>query len=125
MNEHIAAYRVQIIAIVCSIALIIFIIESVRRGRLREKYSLIWLFAGVVMLVFSIWRDLLDTIAQLIGVAYAPSVLFLTAMFFGILLLIHFSITISSLTDTVKTLTQEIGLLRNELEERTKKTGSV
>ncbi len=109
--------RTQIAAIAASIFLIVFIIELIRRKELKEKYALLWLAAGVVMLVFSIWRDLLNSASAILGIGYAPALLFLVAMFFGMLLMIHFSIVISDLTEKNKTLAQEIALLKAEMKK--------
>ena len=117
MTEPIDTFRVQVVAIIISAALVIFIVDLIRRGKLREKYSLLWLIAGGVMLLFSIWRDLLDSLGHFLGVAYAPSLLFLGASLFGILLLVHFNVVISKLSENVKTLAQEITLLKNEIRE--------
>jgi hypothetical protein len=111
-------YRIQIVAVIVSLMMMGFIFELIRRKKLREKYSLMWFGAGIVMIIFSIWRDLLDRVAAVLGVGYAPALLFLVAMFFGMLLMIHFSVVVSDLTEKNKTLAQEIALLQAELKNR-------
>jgi hypothetical protein len=113
-------WRIQIVAIIFSLLVMMFIFELIRRKKLREKYSLIWFGAGMVMILFSVWRDLLDRVAHWLGVGYAPALLFLVALFFGMVLMIHFSVVISELTEKNKTLAQDIALLKAEL--RKKKT---
>ncbi len=93
---------VQIIAILFSISIFVGVIELIRRNYLKERYGLIWLAASAVLILFSIWRDLLHWAAGVIGVYYPPSLLFLIAVGFLIILLIHFSIVISSLNGTLK-----------------------
>ena len=117
-DQPVEIFRIQIVAVIVSLVMMGFIFELIRRKKLREKYSLIWFGAGIVMIVFSIWRDLLDKVAVLLGVAYAPALLFLVAMFFGMVLMIHFSIVISELTEKNKTLAQEIALLKAELKTK-------
>ena len=109
--------RVQIVAIVVSSGLFAVIIELVRRRRLMERYALLWLASAVVLLALSIWRGGLEKFADLVGVAYAPSALFIVALGFILLLLLHFSLVISRLADQTKVLAQRFGLLQNELEE--------
>ena len=109
--------RVQIVAIVVAGGLLGVILELVRRRRLMERYALLWLCAGIVLLGFSIWRDGLELFARAVGVAYAPSALFLVALGFILLLLLHFSLVISRLADQTKVLAQRLGLLQHELEE--------
>jgi len=109
---------VQIIAIAVSGVIFVIIIELIRRNRLKERYSLIWLAASSILIVFSIWRGLLHSIALAIGVYYPPSFLFLVAIFFLILLLLHFSVILSSLSENNKRLAQEIGILKERLSDR-------
>ncbi len=109
-------YRIQIVSILGSVFLIVFIIELIRRRKLKEKYAILWLLAGLAIIIFSIWRDLLDILAFSLGVAYAPALLFLIAIVFGVVIMIHFSVVISDLTEKVKFLAQEIALQKQELE---------
>jgi hypothetical protein len=110
----------KIIAVLGSGSIIVLVIELIRRGRLKEKYALLWLFAGGVLLVFSLSRDLLEYSAQLFGVYYPPSFLFLLAFFFLLLITLHFSVVLSGLSDKNKHLAQELALLRQEMHERLK-----
>jgi hypothetical protein len=109
--------RVQIVAIVVSLGMLGVVLELVRRRRLMERYSLLWLGCAVVLLALSIWRSLLEKFAHLVGVAYAPSAIFIVALGFILLLLLHFSLVISRLADQSKVLAQRLGLVQNELEE--------
>ena len=68
---------VSIAASVASILLILVVFELIRSRRLRERYALLWLATGVVLLVLSAWRGGLNTIAGWVGVTgYPPAVLF-------------------------------------------------
>jgi hypothetical protein len=108
--------RVQILAIVVSGALLLGVLELVRRRRFLERYALLWLFSATALLVLSAWKGLLGTIASAIGVAYAPSALFVIAFGFILVLLLHFSLVVSRLADQNKVLAQRLALL----EERQK-----
>jgi len=103
--------RIQYVAIVGSILLLVFIIALARKGHIRIQYSLLWLCVGGLFLAISIWRDALDAFARLVGVAYPPAALFLI-LIIGILgILIHFSVVVSRLSDRTRALVQEIGML--------------
>jgi hypothetical protein len=109
--------RVQIVAIVVSLGLLGVVLELVRRRRLMERYSLLWLACAAILLALSIWRDGLERFADVVGVAYAPSAIFIVALGFILLLLLHFSLVISRLADQSKVLAQRLGLVQNELDE--------
>ena len=109
--------RVQIVAIAVSSGLFVVIFELVRRRRLMERYALLWLASAIVLLALSVWRGGLELFANVVGVAYAPSALFIVALGFILLLLLHFSLVISRLADQTKVLAQRLGLVQNELDE--------
>lgn len=107
---------IQIIAIAVSGFIFFTVIELIRRDHLKERYSLIWLAASIVLLVFSAWRGLLHFIALKLGIYYPPSFLFLLAIAFLLVLLLHFSTVISSQSDHNKRLAQEIGILKSRID---------
>ena len=107
--------RIQIVAIIGAGALLIAILELVRRRRLLERYALLWLFSGVVLLALAIWRDALNKLAELVGIAYPPNALFFVAFGFVLLLLLHFSVAVSRLTDQAKVLAQRLALLEERV----------
>ncbi len=109
--------QIQIFAILGAALLFVLVFELVRQRRLMERYALLWLLSAATLLVLSVWRDLLEVFAGVVGVAYAPSALFLVALGFGLLLLLHFSLIISRLTDQSKVLAQRVGMLQQRIDE--------
>jgi len=111
----------QYIAIAASIGLFLYIFYLVRNKRIKEEYSLLWLFFSVVFIFFSVWRHGLEYFAKLIGIAYPPAALFIILLLAIFLILIEFSRIISSLTDRSISLAQEIAILKMELEKLKKR----
>jgi hypothetical protein len=112
--------RVSIAATIASILLILVVLELIRSRRLRERYALLWLATGVVLLVLSAWREALDTIAGWVGVTgYPPAVLFAVGILFILLVLLHYSTVISKLADQNVILAQRLALLETQVGERT------
>jgi len=104
---------ISIAASVASILLILVVLELIRGRKLKERYALLWLATGIVLLVLSAWRGGLNTIADWLGVeTYPPAILFAVATLFVIVVLLHYSTVLSKLTDDNVRLAQEIGLLR-------------
>ena len=108
--------RIQIIAIAGSIAVATFVFELIRRRKLREEYALLWIAGSIVLVGLSLWRGSIDLAARILGVAYPPSVLLLGVVLVGFFLAMHFSIALSRLTEQNKRLTQELALLRYQIE---------
>lgn len=120
--------RVSVVGVVASVLLLLVVLELIRGRRLKERYALLWLATGVVLLVLSAWRDGLNTIAGWLGVeTYPPAVLFAVATLFILLVLLHYSTVLSRLTDENVELAQRVALLEERLErvatERTEPEG--
>ncbi|MBU1863829.1 MAG: DUF2304 domain-containing protein [Candidatus Omnitrophica bacterium] len=109
--------RQKIFAIFISLTIFIAIFELVRRRKLREEYSWLWLLTGTGLLVLALWYDLLKIITRFIGAGLPASTLFFFGIVFLMLINLHYSIKISTLTNQVKNLSQEVALLKNRLDD--------
>ena len=103
--------RIQIVAIAASGLLLLGVLELVRQRRLLERYAILWLFSALVLMGLAISSQVLETIAEVIGIVYPPNALFLVAFGFVMLLLLHFSMAVSRLADQSKVLAQRVALL--------------
>ena len=111
--------RVSVVATIASIVLLLVVFELIRSRRLRERYALLWLVTGLVLLVLSVWRDGLNTIARWLGVTgYPPAVLFAVGILFVVLVLLHYSTVISKLADQNTILAQRLAILEAKLRDR-------
>ena len=108
--------RISIAAAAAAVILLLVILELIRSRRLQERYALLWLLTGIVILVLAVWRGLLGRLADLVGIAYPPSALFILAAFFVLLVLLHYSTVISKLSDQNRILAQRLALLERTLE---------
>ena len=109
--------RIKIVTFVICIAMLLLIVDLVRRRKLREEYSQLWFASWLGILILMVWFDLLKWVSHLIGAVSTVSTLFLFAFMFLILISLHFSVVISKLTDKIKDLSQQHALLQNELED--------
>lgn len=108
--------RVSIAASIASLLLILVVLELIRGRRLKERYALLWLATGAVLLVLSAWRGGLNTIASWLGVGtYPPAILFAAATLFVIVVLLHYSTVLSKLTDENVLLAQRLALLEERV----------
>jgi len=104
--------KVSIVASIASLLLLLIVFELIRSRRLRERYAILWLATGFVLLVLSAWREGLNTIAGWFGVTgYPPAVLFAVATLFILAVLLHYSTVISKLADQNVILAQRLALL--------------
>src|SRR3990170_292306 len=106
---------IEAFALFTAVIFAFLVIDFIRRGLLKEKYSVLWLALVFVIGVLGLWRGLLDRISLSLGISYPPSLLFLVAFLFVLLILFHYSVVISVLTERNKTLAQEIALLKDAM----------
>jgi len=109
--------RVQVLALIVSVALLATVLELVRRRKLLEEYSFGWIAAGLVLLAVSARRSLLDTAAHWLGVYYPPAVLLimLVPIVFGVLL--GYSVVVSRQRRQIDRLIEDTAVLAAELRE--------
>jgi hypothetical protein len=107
--------RVSVFAAIAAGILLLAIFELIRRRRLQERYALLWLLTGAAILLLALWRDALGRLADLIGISYPPSALFVAAAFFVLVVLLHYSTVISKLSDQNRMLAQRLALLESDL----------
>lgn len=109
----------KIFALLISIFVFAFTINLVRKRKLREEYSILWLATSLVMFVLVIRYEWLVVITNFVGAGLPTTTLFIGAIIFLMLIAVQFSIKISALTEHVKNLAQENALMRAELVELT------
>jgi hypothetical protein len=108
--------RTQVIAAVGAVLLTLFVLDLVRRRRLSEEYSLLWVVATTVMAILGFTTPLLQGLTELLGMMFESSAVFGIGLAFAILMLLYLSVKMSRLAQEHLALTRELALLRHELE---------
>lgn len=106
----------KVFALLTSIIVFALIAELVRRRRLREEYSWLWLITGAAMIVLVAWNRLLLWITWVIGAVSPVTTLLLFSSLFLLAIAVHYSVIISRLSTQVKNLAQELALLAGRVE---------
>ncbi|MBK8979293.1 MAG: DUF2304 domain-containing protein [Planctomycetes bacterium] len=107
--------RQRVVAFVLALAMLVVVLELVRRRKLREEYTLLWTGTALGLIVLA-WHDsLLDAFAGLVGAAASTSALFFGAIVFLMLVSLQFSVRLSKLTFRNRMLSQRVALLEREL----------
>ena len=106
--------RLKIFVVLIGLVILLGIIELVRRRKLREEYSFIWLMTGFIFVLIAIKSDILIVLSDLVGVTLPVNTLFLLALIFVMMLCLYFSLRISALTTQVKNLAQKLALLQTK-----------
>jgi hypothetical protein len=101
------------------LAVLLFVINMVRTRRLQERYALLWLLAGLALTIAPLFANQLDRLATAMGFDYAPALLLMLAVVGLLLLIFQLTLNIASQSEHLKVLTQEVALLRQEVEALT------
>jgi predicted AlkP superfamily phosphohydrolase/phosphomutase len=110
----------RIIAIIFSIFLLLVIVQLIRKHKLREEYSLVWLAASLSILFLSVFGGLTKFLASLFAVSYAPTLILVSGLLFALVLLLSQSVALSTQSNRVRDLAQSIALLEWQLRQLAK-----
>lgn len=109
--------RTQLIVALGAVALALYVLDLVRRRRLSEEYSLLWVIATSTIALLGFCTPLLLFVTGLLGiVGGAASTVFAFGLGFALLMLLYLSTKMSRLAQQNHALTQELALLRHDLE---------
>ena len=109
--------RIEIVSIAVSLALLIVVFELVRRRRLTEKYSFLWIVSSLALLILSVKREILHAVARWLGVYYPPAVLLLLLIVMVFVASLCFSVIVSRQRQQIERLIEETAILSAELRE--------
>ena len=104
-------------AIIFSIAFIIFIINLVRKNKLEEKYSILWLIASIVILIVAIFPSIITIVAEKFNVFYPPTLMLLFAIIILGAYIVHITVVITKQNKMIVKLTEELGILKQEFKD--------
>jgi hypothetical protein len=107
--------RITLVSLIATVVLLLLVLELVRRRRLQERYSLLWLATGSSLFLLAAWSDLLNRISDAMGIRTPTNALFVVAAGFFLAVLLHFSLAMSRLSEQCSRLAQRLAML----EERT------
>ena len=116
--------RAQVILAIAAVGLALYVLDLVRRRKLSEEFSLLWLLSsgGIALLGFS--TGVLRSATRALGILYESSTVFAAGIGFAVILLLYLSVRISRLAQENLLLARELALLRRRLEEREGETAA-
>jgi hypothetical protein len=109
--------NVYSISILFSITFLAVVITLVRKNKLQERYSLLWILMGIILLILSISPIFINTIAKWLDIKNPPSLLFLFGLVYLIIYNLHITTVISKQSEKITRLTQEVALLKQKEEK--------
>jgi hypothetical protein len=113
------------VAATVSAGLLILVLELVRRRKLTDEHSLIWVLCAGTLLGFSLWRDALHRAAALLGVHYPPAVLILALIFFAFVVSLYFSVVVSRQRRQIEQLIEDLALVEADIRQLRSRAGTI
>jgi hypothetical protein len=110
-------WRARLFFVILGLVVLFLAINLVRTKKLKEEYALLWLLMAGSLVGAPLLIDLIDTISFTIGIDYPPALMIVIALICFALLFFQLSVTTSRFSDQIKTLTQEVALLRRRVQE--------
>ncbi|WP_154605773.1 DUF2304 domain-containing protein [Arthrobacter sp. AQ5-05] len=111
-------------AFLLALAIVVFVLEMLRRKKLREKYATLWLVVGALTVVLAAFPRLLNIASDLIGVQLPSNLLFILSILLLLGVCLHLSWELSVLEDETRTLAEEVAILRVQIEDVAQKVSS-
>jgi uncharacterized membrane protein len=108
---------VRILILLAGFMLLVAVLELVRKKRLREELSIIWLFVSLIAASGSVIDLVIDPVSRRLNIGYPPALVFAMVMIVSLAALLYFSLVTSDLKTKVKELTQKVALLEFEMNE--------
>lgn len=112
--------EIRIFIIILGILFFILVLELIKKKKIREELSLIWLFVSIVIILCAFADYIIDPISKYLKVSYPPMLILIIIIFVLLLVLFLFSLVISDLKTKNKELTQKIALIEFELKIKNK-----
>ena len=116
--------RTQVIVAIAAVGLMLYVLDLVRRRRLSEEYSFLWVLASVTIAVLGFSTPLLRGMTHALGMMFESSTVFAIGLAFAIVVLLYLSVKMSRLTQENQMLARELALLRHEVEHGPPATGA-
>ena len=108
----------RIVSALLAAAVVAIILKLQRRGGISSKYGLLWMVTSALMLVLAAAPDVADTVGGWLGVDYTPSLVFMAALGFVLVVLVQYSWELSRTEERIQVLMEEVALLRQEVESQ-------
>lgn len=119
--------RSTLFFLIVAIVILLFLFSLVRSRKLREKYVLLWMAVGLMVIVLTVYPPLLKWLADISGIALASNLLFLLSILLLLGVTLHLTLEISRSEDRTRTLAENVAILNlqmKNLEEKLQESGS-
>ena len=102
----------KIFMLVLLFLLLVFILFTIKDKKLTMRYGSFWIVSVIVMGIIVIWPNILFKLASFFGFEVPSNMILFLGLFFLFCVIFVFTISLSIQNAKIKTLVQEISLLK-------------
>jgi hypothetical protein len=110
------SFRAHVVVLLVVLGGAFFLLRLLNRRQMRGKYTLLWMFVGLAVILLAAFPSVLDHVSHFLRIYYAPTTLFIVAIGFLVMVCIYFSYELSRLEERTRVLAEELAILRSEQE---------
>lgn len=107
----------RIILVIASLFTMWFMIRKIRQEKVQIEAAMFWVIMALILVVFSLFPDVADVCARLLGIYSTPNFLFLLMIFLLMVKVFSLTLQVSQLESRQKELVQKLALARKDQEE--------
>lgn len=112
--------NVYTISILFSALFLAVVLELVRKDKLEERYSILWIFMSILLIILSLSPVVMEIIAKWLDIKNPPSLLFLFGVVYLLIYNLHITTVVSKQSERITRLAQEVALLNRKIREKRK-----
>lgn len=106
----------KIMAAACAVAFFLTFLFLVRRRSMKPFYAALWLCISLVMMSLIVFEKFYKHIADLLQIRDASFLVFIGAIVFLLVYVLHLSVKLSEISDRVQELISHVAILDRRLE---------
>lgn len=106
--------NVYTLSILFSVSFLFVVIVLVRKNKLQERYSLLWILMSSILLVLSSTPIIINSLAKWLDIKNPPSLLFLFGLVYLVIYNLHITTVVSKQSEKITRLAQELALLKQK-----------
>ena len=107
-------WKIKVAAVVALLLVVVIITHFVKKNRITVKYAIIWYIALLVLMLFSIFPELLGWLTNLVGMQLSSNFLFVLLIAFLFFICISLTIIVSEQKEQIRKLIQEVSIIKKD-----------
>ena len=116
------ASRIKILVLIFLVVALVGTLRFVQKKELQLKYTLVWIFTDILMIIAVLAPSFLTWLASILGIYSVVNMLFFLGIIFTLAIIFSLTVAVSRASERIRKLSQQVALNEYEhnLEEKLK-----